>query len=218
MKAIVFLVLSGLIAAGGVAWFGIYNVAANDKHFSVTSQLLEFVRERSISVRSDNIVVPDLEDKKLIKQGAEFYIQMCTECHLAPGMEQTEFNAGLYPQPPAFFNQIEKHKPSAQFWVIKNGLKMTGMPAWSPSHTDDQIWAMVAFINQLDSLSVDEYKKIAQEVKESGGDHHHGSGHGHSDTNDSDHHHETSDNSESSSEHHGGDEEHTHTHTHTHAH
>ncbi len=177
MKIIILSVISGLIIGAIVIWFGAYNVAANDRHFSGTEKILEFVRNRSISVRSDDILIPDLENKELIKKGAQFYAEMCTGCHLAPGIEQTELNAGLYPQPPVFSQSDYENNATAQFWVIKNGLKMTGMPAWSPSHTDDQIWTMVAFINKLKSLTAEKYKELSQVSEEEG--HSHGGGHSH---------------------------------------
>jgi mono/diheme cytochrome c family protein len=177
MKTIILSAVFGLIIGALVIWFGAYNVAANDRHFSSTETFLEFVRNRSISVRSEDIQIPELENNEVIKKGAQFYAEMCTGCHLAPGMEQTELNAGLYPQPPVFSQSDYKNNPAAQFWVIKNGLKMTGMPAWSPSHTDEQIWTMVAFINQLKLMSPEQYEMLAQETE--GGGEHHDAGHSH---------------------------------------
>jgi len=177
MKIIILSALSGLTIGIMVIWFGAYNVAAKDKHFSSTEHFLEFVRNRSISARSDDLSIPDLENYELIKKGAQLYAEMCAGCHLAPGMEQTELHAGLYPQPLVFSQSDYNNNPAAQFWVIKNGLKMTGMPAWSPSHNDDQIWTMVAFINKLKSLSSEQYKKLTQATEE--GSDHHDSGHSH---------------------------------------
>jgi len=160
-------VISGLAAilviAFSVIWFGFYNVAANDKHYALTLELLELVRNRSISVRANDIVVPDLNNPKLITAGAISYSQMCTGCHLAPGMKPTELHQGLYPQPPNFSQSTHGlHSPANLFWVIKNGIKMTGMPAWSPPHTEQQIWEMVAFINQLDGMSEQQYQDLVK--------------------------------------------------------
>ncbi len=156
-------------------WFGFYNVSAKDKHFALTTSLLELVRTRSIDARINDIKVPDLTDHEQIKAGSKNYAEMCTSCHLAPGMEMTEINQGLYPRPPVFSDNDYQNSPAVQFWVIKNGLKMTGMPAWSPPHTDDQVWAMVAFINKSNQLTASEYQKLI--VKEAG-DHNGGHGHG----------------------------------------
>ena len=171
MKTIVVAAIVGIVIGIMVIWLGVYNVAANDKHLSITTNLLKLVRERSIETRSENLKVPDLQNVKLVKEGAEHYAEMCIECHLAPGMSETELHAGLYPQPPVFSNQDYNEKPENQFWVIKNGIKMTGMPAWYPAHTDEQIWGMVAFLQVANTLSKNDYQELSKPT---------GDGHNHS--------------------------------------
>ncbi|WP_198264599.1 c-type cytochrome [sulfur-oxidizing endosymbiont of Gigantopelta aegis] len=173
MKTIIIAAVIGLLIAMSVIWFGLYNVAANDKHLNSTEQFLKFVLKRSISTRSADIKVPDLTDTAQITEGAVHYAEMCTGCHLAPGLESSELNAGLYPTPPVFTSEEYASTPEAQFWVIKNGIKMTGMPAWSPAHTDEQIWGMVAFLQKIKSYSAEQYTKLSTS---SGGGHSHGAG------------------------------------------
>lgn len=170
MKSIVVAAIAGLLLGTLLIWLGVYNVAANDKHLSITENLLEVVRERSIETRSADLKAPDLNNSKLIKEGAEHYAEMCTECHLAPGISDTELHTGLYPQPPVFSDSDYDEKPEKQFWVIKNGLKMTGMPAWYPAHTDEQIWGMVAFLQVANTLSEKDYNELS---KPSGDGHNH---------------------------------------------
>lgn len=88
------------IGLGIYAWFGLYNIGADDHHYKLTLKFLTMVRDRSIHARSDDIKVPNLNDPKLILKGAGQYAAMCTSCHLAPGMTHSELRAGLYPQPP----------------------------------------------------------------------------------------------------------------------
>ncbi|MFK5894995.1 MAG: cytochrome c [Pseudomonadota bacterium] len=175
MKKIIMVSALGFIVTFSVIWFGLYNVAAKDKHFSITTRLLELVRTRSIIARTSEINVPDLTNVTQIENGAKNYAQMCTGCHLAPGMEVTELNQGLYPRPPVFSNKDYKNKPAVQFWVIQNGLKMTGMPSWSPPHSDEQIWAMVAFINKSKDISPVEYQQLIIKNEEK----HNDNGHSH---------------------------------------
>ncbi|GMR14794.1 MAG: hypothetical protein BMS9Abin30_0402 [Gammaproteobacteria bacterium] len=162
MKKTTIVLLIVLLGGALFVWSGAYNIAATDKHWAVTNELLEILRERSIEVRAKDIVVPEnLEDSTLIASGAGNYEEMCSSCHLAPGVENTEIYEGLYPQPPVFNGSAhDAHDEKDNFWVIKNGIKLTGMPAWGASHTDDDIWALVAFINQLDEMSADEYLEI----------------------------------------------------------
>ena len=80
--------------------------------------------------------------------------------------------------------------PSHHFWVIKHGIKASGMPAWGKSMGDEYIWGMVAFLQQLPKLDAAQYKAL---VASSGG-HSHGGGesgeHHHHDDGAEEHHHD----------------------------
>src|SRR3546814_9556464 len=73
----------------------------------------------SIHARSKDIVVPDLNDEQLILKGAGQYAAMCTQCHLKPGMKDSELRQGLYPLPPNL-SQV-RVDPKDAFWIIKHG-------------------------------------------------------------------------------------------------
>jgi mono/diheme cytochrome c family protein len=173
MKVIFWLVgllLLVIVGAGVFIWSGAYNVAADEPHWPLTKYAMETVRDRSIAAHASGIAVPDLDDESLIRAGAGNYDAMCTGCHLKPGLEKTEQSDGLYPAPPDLaHDRIDD--PAAAFWVIKHGIKMTGMPAWGKSMDDDYIWGMVAFLQRLPDMSRDRYEEL---VKASGGHQHAG--------------------------------------------
>ena len=120
--------------------------------------LMQTIRNRSIQVHSADINVPNLDDPQLILKGAGQYAAMCTNCHLSPGMDDSEIRPGLYPQPPKLA-QV-RFDPRAVFWTIKHGIKMSAMPAWGSSHDDETIWSMVAFVQKLPGMTPAEYKAI----------------------------------------------------------
>lgn len=157
---IIVVVVLGLIAlgAGLFAWSGLYDIGADDPHWRVTYDALEIVRDRSIHRRSKNLKMPDLEDPQLILKGAGQYAAMCTGCHLAPGVSDSELRAGLYPQPPNLTRT--RVDPRDAFWVIKHGIKMSGMPAWGKTHDDATLWSMVAFIEKLPEMNPQQYEAI----------------------------------------------------------
>jgi len=151
-----------LIIGALYIWFGAFNVAANNKHWGITTSFLETVRQRSVSIRSQNIIVPNLSSSERIAKGVPNYAAMCAQCHLAPGVDKSELYEGLYPQPPVFYKTDNStHKPEETFWIIKNGLKMTGMPAWGIYNSDEQIWDMVAVLSKLKDMTPEQYKKLA---------------------------------------------------------
>jgi mono/diheme cytochrome c family protein len=155
---LVILLAIGAVGAGVFVYSGIYNIGADDPHSRVVFSLLQTLRDRSIAQRARSIQVPDLQDSTMILKGAGQYAAMCTQCHLTPGMKDSEIRPGLSPQPPNLTRL--RVAPADAFWVIKHGIKMSAMPAWGGSHDDATIWAMVAFLQKLPDLSPSQYKQI----------------------------------------------------------
>lgn len=159
MKTLRFLLGLALVAvvlAVAVLWLGVYNVAADDPHWSATYRLLEVARERSIASRVSDIDVPDLSDPELVRSGAGNYSAMCVTCHLSPDAQETELSIGLYPRPPRW-NALGDVDPRRAFWVIKHGIKASGMPAWGKSMDDRYLWGMVAFTQQFKTMTAAQY-------------------------------------------------------------
>jgi len=161
--------LSIAVGVVGLAVYsGVFNIAADDPHSRAIYWLTSTVRARSIAARASNITIPsDLSDPRRIAAGAAEYDEMCSGCHLAPGLEKTEISQGLYPSAPEL-SRGNDLTPAEQFWVLKHGIKMTGMPAWGPTHDDDLLWDIVAFVQKLPTLSPEQYQTI---VKSSGEGH-----------------------------------------------
>jgi mono/diheme cytochrome c family protein len=155
------LIVVGL-ASLAFAYSGSYDVAADQPHWKLTARVLAKIRERSIAVRAAGLTVPNLADPALISLGAEHYAGMCTGCHLAPGMGDNEMRQGLYPRPPNL-SERQDRTPAETFWVIKHGLKMSGMPAWGVTHDDEAIWGLVAFVQQLPTMDAAAYAAITDE-------------------------------------------------------
>ncbi len=171
IKTLVVLLIVAAIGVGAFIGLGIYNVAADDPHWGITYRVMETLRERSISTRSNNIEVPALDDDALIRSGAGNYHAMCIGCHLSPGASDTELSLGLYPTPPTW-SELGTVDPRQAFWVVKHGVKMSGMPAWGKSMDDKYIWGMVALMQQFPKMTAARYQEL---VAGSGG-HQHGGG------------------------------------------
>ena len=161
------LLLLVLIGAGGAAFVysGAYEIGADVPHTPAVYAILETLRDRSVEKHAAGIQVPPLDDPKLIAEGAEHYAAMCTGCHLAPGMDDSEIRPGLYPQPPELYKQKDE-SPAEQFWVIKHGIKLTAMPAWGTTHDDQAIWGMVAFLQKLPGLTPQAYAAMTADSAE----------------------------------------------------
>src|SRR5258708_6194432 len=171
LKAAAALLILTLAAGAAVIYSGAFNVAADVPHSAPVYSLIEAARDRSIETRARSIQVPKLDGPAMIAEGAEHYGAMCDGCHLAPGKENNEFRQGLYPQPPDLSKQSPD--PAEAFWVIKHGLKMTAMPAWGLTHDDETIWAMVAFLQKLPSLTPAQYEQMTAHASEEHDEHEH---------------------------------------------
>ena len=176
MKTITILVVLAIVglAAGAVfIYSGVYNIGADEPHWPLVFKAIDTLRDRSVAAHSREIQqVPNLQDPKLIAEGAEHYSAMCTGCHLAPGMEDSEIRAGLYPKPPNF-SESSDGTPAEQFWIIKHGVKLTAMAAWGRTHNDDAIWGLVAFVQQLPGMTPEAYAAATGRESGDAGHHHH---------------------------------------------
>ena len=135
-------------------------------HKRPTLWMLNIVSDNSIkhNAKSD-IKIPDLSDSSLVKLGFIHYRKMCVSCHGGPGVQRNEIGEGLYPKAPTLARSVKDWSPRELFWITKNGLKMTGMPAFGKTHTDDLIWAMVAFTEKLPTLTNEQYQILDNETK-----------------------------------------------------
>jgi cytochrome c553 len=175
----------GAATAAVVVMTGVIDVGADTPHSSVTHQVLTLAREQSIARRAGNIQVPaDFADPERVRRGAGNYAAMCVDCHLSPQAPDSEIRQGLNPQPPSLTEQpaAAARDAARDFWIVKHGIKATGMPAWAQGGMDDQaIWDLAAFVQQLPALSAAAYQQLVA----ASDDHAHGGldgqDHGHAD-------------------------------------
>lgn len=178
MKKIVLTVAAVIIIIFGSGIYfiysGIYNVAATSKDSPIVHWILHTTMEQSVERRAEGITPSKdfvLTDPATIHLGFNHYKEMCVICHGGPGVKPGEARAGLNPKPPLLAKIVKGMSPGELFWVIKNGIKMTGMPAWGPTHSDDKIWAIVAFVKKLPGLTATDYRKMQQQIPDSGDEH-----------------------------------------------
>jgi len=165
-------VLIAALAAGAVIYAGWYNVAATAPHWPMTSRLLEVARIRSIKAQAAGIAVPPgLDDPAKVIIGVEHYAAHCAVCHGAPGVPKGDIAHGLYPPPPDLAKAAPIYNPAELFWILKHGIKMTGMPAWS-DHSDDELWATVGFLEKLPGMSEQDYARLVMASMAHGAMHH----------------------------------------------
>jgi mono/diheme cytochrome c family protein len=141
---------------------GLYPMGADTPHFRLTTWALDTLRENSITRASAAIEVPtDLASAERLLSGGADYNDMCAQCHLNPAVSFNDLSAGLYPAPPDLSRRetlSDDLSLARSFWIIKHGVKASGMPAWGSGHSDERIWNMVAFLQRLPELNATQYQ------------------------------------------------------------
>lgn len=184
MKTVVVttLVLAILAGATGlvIVYSGTYNIAATSEHTSIGLWVIETTKDISIERHAKEIALGPLDDSILVAAGFEHFDHSCVVCHSAPGVGRDEFAEGLYPEAPKLSDEVGEWSDAELFWIIKHGIKMTGMPAFGDTHDDGDIKAMAAFVRKLPDLGYYDYLDRREAVaSEEGGEHNHDSDEGH---------------------------------------
>ena len=165
MKRIVLVVLGTVLASvAGLllfAWSGIYNVAASTGHFRITAMLLELGMRSSVRTHALGLEAPRLDDPALFERGLGHFQSGCAPCHGAPGVPASAVAQQMVPHPPDLSHAVTTWTPERLFWIVKHGLKYTGMPAWPAVSRDDEVWAMVAFLKRLPAIGARDYRRMA---------------------------------------------------------
>ncbi len=167
MKIFVALIIILVLLIAAMVTFllsGRYNVAATVPHWRVTHWVLGKVRDQSIAAHSKGITVHSFDSPRLVDSGFKEYHEMCRLCHGAPGYSRTDIAKGLYPAPPDLASEdvLKKLNDAELYWIIENGIKMTGMPAFGPTHNENELWAIVAFVRGLPDLKPEQYNAMVK--------------------------------------------------------
>ena len=159
--------LAIIVGLAALAFFfgGFFNVAAVEEDHPAVVWALTRVRMASIDRHSAGLKPPmSLDDAAFVQAGAKAFAQRgCANCHGAPGVEWAKLSEGLRTDPPDFKEIVGAREPRELFWVIKNGINMTGMPSFGATGMGDpEIWSVVAFLKKLPDVKEDDFKKWAQ--------------------------------------------------------
>jgi mono/diheme cytochrome c family protein len=155
-------VLAVLAAAAALAvaalFLGLAEVAATEPHSRPVEWLLATARERAIAARAADLAVPPLDDPRLLRRGIVLYDRHCVACHGAPGVDPSPWAWGLNPFPPPLHDSPNPSPGHAArtYWVVDNGVRMTGMPAFGVTLSEEELWAVTAVVERLRELSAEE--------------------------------------------------------------
>ena len=151
-----------LAAAVAVVGGGLYNVAASQQHWQPVYSLMETAMRQSVRLRARGIEPPvPLDDPRLLVRGAACFRDKCVQCHGAPGVAQESIGKSMQPLPGPLVDAVHRWKPRELYWVTRHGIRMSGMPAWQFHLADEDLWAVVAFLEKLPAMSPAQYAQAA---------------------------------------------------------
>ena len=139
---------------------GIVPIKASSRHWPITTLLLDFAKVRSVATHSIGIKTPSLDDASMVLRGAGHYETACAPCHGKPGSPVPPVMKAMTPPPPDLQEHVGRWKPEELFYIVKHGIKFTGMPAWPIMERDDEVWAMVAFLRRLPGMDEAAYRVL----------------------------------------------------------
>lgn len=154
------LVLGTALVGVAVVYLGVYDVAATGQHTAPVYWALETGMRSAVRRRARTIEAPPLTDPALIQRGSILYRTACLQCHGAPGVAPGDAAKGLLPVPNNLAQTALEWSAPEIYWVTRYGLKMTGMPAWGMRFSDEDLWAVVAFVKHLPRLTAADYRAL----------------------------------------------------------
>lgn len=154
--------IAGTLVTGFAAWLavaysGAYNVAATDDHADPVRWTLDTTMRRSVASRAGGADLPADVTQSQFAEGAGEYAEYCAHCHGAPGQNPAEWSRGMRPQPPLLVEAAADWSLAEIRWIVENGIRMTGMPAFGPRHEAEEITAIAAFVSRLPGLDAPDY-------------------------------------------------------------
>ncbi len=160
------LAIIAAVAAGVYFFGGFYSVAATQPDPGFVAWALQYVRDASITRHATETPSVATDDPATIQAGARaFASRGCTSCHGGPGVMWAKFSEGLRPDPPDLKEAVKDLTTGQVFWIVKNGINMTGMPAFAIAEVpDEEIWTIAAFVKKLPDVSEADYKTWTADI------------------------------------------------------
>jgi mono/diheme cytochrome c family protein len=162
-------VVATLLAGIVVLATGVVNIGADSEPGLIERTLAPWGRNRSVENRAPQEKDPYLGSPAAIAAGFEQYRNNCVMCHGAPGVAGADLSMGLNPPAPSLDKGENGVSDGEVFWIVKHGIRMTAMPAFGATRTDDDIWKIVAFVRTLPDLTTKERDTLKAATGEEGG-------------------------------------------------
>jgi mono/diheme cytochrome c family protein len=153
------LLMAVVLAVGFVAYSLLHNgVSAKATPSAIEVMMARKARHMALPNEARSLVNPVAASEENLRDARLHFADHCAICHGNDGSCDTMMGSGLYPKPPDLrLAETQKLSDGELFWIIENGVRFTGMPAFSTRHSSpEDSWKLVLFIRHLPQLTAEE--------------------------------------------------------------
>ena len=160
-KHVVLTIVAATLLGFIFAWSGLMGIGARSGHWAVTDWFLHWVMRNSVRTAALETDPPPLDNPEMLKMAAGHFEQGCAYCHGSPAEERSQVPRNMLPEPPDLKGKVPEWTKAELFHIVQDGVRFTGMPAWPAPHREDEVWAMVAFLERVPQMSAQDYRRLA---------------------------------------------------------
>ena len=161
---IVVLIAAALVAGGAVVWLVNANgFSARTLPTPVERIVMRAIHRWSVPASARSLKNPIAFSPEVWAESRAHFADHCASCHANDGSGSTELGRNLFPKAPDMRLAPTQNKSDGElYWIIENGIRLTGMPAWGNGRNDDaDSWKLVHFVRQLSQLTADQLKAMS---------------------------------------------------------
>lgn len=151
----------GLISLG--LWMVQHGFSAREKPSTLEKFLARHARKIATPAGAKALKNPYPVTPESLRAAQAHWVAHCATCHGLDGSANTPLGQNMYPKAPDMRDAATQGLSDGElYYIISNGVRFTGMPAWGGEHSPGETWQLVPFIRRLPRLTPDELKAMKQ--------------------------------------------------------
>ncbi len=164
-------IIVGLILVGAGSYiyvhFGFMNMQADQAVGTVEGIYMRGAMDRYVGRHAPKLTNPVEPTEANLVDGVRLYKMNCAVWHGGPDKPVSELGLGFNPRAPQFVKDAPDMADNENYWIIRHGVKMTGMPAWEKVMSDNDMWKVTTFLGKMEDL--DRLPPAVQQAWKGGG-------------------------------------------------
>lgn len=142
-----------LIPIGMLMYFvlGFSDVGSDGASSRLESRIMKSAVRSSVRRSASGLSTPESANDETLVEGGKLYVAGCAGCHGELGKPLHEDRSHFPPAPQLAYTGTEYSEPEL-YWIVKHGIRMTGMSAYGPFYSEQKLWALAAFLHRIKNL------------------------------------------------------------------